>query len=59
MSNALGIYDGVNRIEVADQWSTQALRENMSLVAVDADTNELIGVSINAICSKNEVEQEI
>ena len=52
MSRALRIFDGENRIPEADEYTLKALRENLSVMAVDSITNKLLGVSVNGIVKK-------
>ena len=53
MSRALRIFDGENRIPEADEYTLRALRENLSVMAVDSITNKLLGVSVNGIVRKS------
>ena len=43
MSRALGIYDGVHRVPVVDEYTLAALNENLSVMAIDPITNKLLG----------------
>ena len=43
MSSRLKIYDGVNTVKVLDDYSYEALGENLSLVALDEKTEQLLG----------------
>ena len=52
MSRALKIFDGVNRIPEADDYTLRALSENLSIMAVDSITNKLLGVSVNGVVKK-------
>jgi len=51
---ALGIYDGVHRVPAVDEYTLDALRQNLSIMAVDAVTNKLLGVAINGLCRSAE-----
>ena len=53
MSRALRIFDGENRIPEADEYTLKALRENLSVMAMDSITNKLLGVSVNGIVKKS------
>ena len=58
MSNALKIYDGINRSPILTQFATDGLNENMSIVAVNNATNKLLGVSINQIAKPSIIDPE-
>ena len=40
---ALKIYDGKNRIPAVDEFTLNALNENLSIMAIDSFTNKLLG----------------
>ncbi len=43
MSKAIGVFDGANRNSVLDYWAEATLKENLSIMAVDEKTNDLLG----------------
>jgi len=47
MSGALKMYDGFNPSSVLEQYAMDALNENMSIMAIDEKTDEILGICIN------------
>ena len=55
MSRALKIFDGTNRIPEADEYTLRALSENLSIMAVDQETNTPLAVVLNGVMEENEI----
>ena len=52
MSRALKIFDGVHRIPDADDYTLRALRENLSIMALDPVTDKILGVAVNGCVNR-------
>jgi len=58
MSSALKMYDGLNRSSVLEQYATDVLNENMSIMAIDEKTDEILGICINEAIHPSNVDPD-
>ena len=58
MSNALNMYDGINRSAILNQFAVDGLNENMSIIAIDEKTDKLLGVCINQTAQPSNLDPE-
>ena len=58
MSSVLKMYDGINRSPILNQFAIDGLSENMSIMAIDEETNKLLGVSINQTAQPSNLDPE-
>ena len=53
------MYDGINRSPIMTQFAADGLDENLSIIAVDNNTNKLLGVAINQTAKFSDADPEI
>ena len=53
------MYDGINRSPILTQFAADGLDENMSIIAIEDNTNKLLGVSINQTAKVSDADPEI
>merc|ERR1711962_402682 len=58
MSNALNMYDSINRSAILNQFAIDGLNENMSIIAIDEKTDKLLGVCINQTAQPSNLDPE-
>ena len=58
MSGVLKMYDGINRSPILNQFAIDGLNENMSIMAIDEETNKLLGISINQTAQPSNLDPE-
>lgn len=59
MSRSLKLTDGVKRDPVLDEFVFAGLKENLTIVAIDSLTGNLLGACINVIAVKSEKEETL
>ena len=58
MSKALKMFDGVTRSPILNTFALDGLNENMSIMAIDDKTDQLLGVSINQIAKPSHLDPD-